>query len=116
MTRDTVFRCPSMVKLITSVAAVQLVEQEKLSLDAPVPDIDPALGAPQVLTGFDAQGQPQLRSAKWPITLKHLLTHTAGFSYEVWNPDVARYVAASGTPAMSIDKLASLRMPLVFDP
>ena len=44
MTRDTVFRVASMVKLITSVAALQLVEQGKLSLDAPVPDIDPAIG------------------------------------------------------------------------
>src|SRR6516162_10118590 len=55
MTRDTVFRVGSMVKLITSVAALQLVEQDKLSLDAPVPDIDPAIGSPQVLDGFDAQ-------------------------------------------------------------
>ena len=44
MTRDTVFRVASMIKPITSVAALQLVEQDKLSLDAPVPDIDPALG------------------------------------------------------------------------
>ena len=41
MTRDTVFRVASMIKPITSVAALQLVEQEKLALDAPVPDIDP---------------------------------------------------------------------------
>jgi len=40
MTRDTVFRVASMIKPITSVAALQLVEQDKLSLDAPVPDID----------------------------------------------------------------------------
>src|SRR6266852_6385904 len=51
MTRDTVFRVASMVKLITSVAALQLVEQGKLSLDAPAPDIEPALGSPQVLDG-----------------------------------------------------------------
>ncbi|HEV3162299.1 MAG TPA: serine hydrolase domain-containing protein, partial [Xanthobacteraceae bacterium] len=58
MTRDTVFRVASMVKLITSVAALQLVEQDKLSLDAPVPDIEPAIGSPQVLDGFDAKGLP----------------------------------------------------------
>ena len=52
MTRDTVFRIASMVKLITSVAALQLVEQGKLSLDAPVPDIDPALSSPLVFEGF----------------------------------------------------------------
>src|SRR5580704_3101582 len=56
MTRDTVFRVASMVKVITSVAALQLVEQNKLSLDATVPDIEPAIGSPQVLDGFDGKG------------------------------------------------------------
>src|SRR5215469_14065471 len=55
MTRDTVFRVASMVKLMTSVAALQLVEQSRLSLDAPVPEIDPAVGSPMVLEGFDAK-------------------------------------------------------------
>ena len=82
MTLDTVFRIASMTKAMTSVAAMQLVEQGQLTLDEPVPNIDPALGAPQVLEGFDAAGAPQLRPAKRPITLRHLLTHTAGFSYE----------------------------------
>src|SRR6266705_6792099 len=69
MTRDTVFRVASMVKLITSVSALQLVERDKLALDAPVPDIDSAVGSPQVLDGFDARGIPQLRPAKRPVTL-----------------------------------------------
>ncbi len=116
MSLDTVFRIASMTKAITSVAALQLVEAGKLTLDGPVPAIDPALAAPQVLTGFDAQSQPQLRRAKRPITLKHLLTHTAGFCYEIWNPDVERYVAATGMPQMGSGKLAALRQPLMFDP
>ena len=78
MTLDTVFRVASMTKAITSVAAMQLVEQGKLKLEEPVPNIDPALGSPQVLDGFDASGAPKLRPAKRPITLRHLLTHTAG--------------------------------------
>jgi CubicO group peptidase (beta-lactamase class C family) len=78
MTRDTVFRIASMIKPITSVAAMQLVEQNKLSLDSPVPDIDAALAKPQVLDGFDAGGAPRLRTARRPISLRHLLTHTAG--------------------------------------
>src|SRR6516162_8206816 len=56
MTRDTVFRIASMTKAVTSVAAMQLVEQGKLKLNEPVPDIDPALSSPQVLEGFDASG------------------------------------------------------------
>src|SRR5580700_2624223 len=90
MTRDTVFRVASMVKVITSVAALQLVEQNKLALDAPVPDIEPAIGAPQVLDGFDAKGLPQLRPAKGPITLGHLLTHTSGFAYRLWDAKVVQ--------------------------
>jgi methyl acetate hydrolase len=116
MSLDTVFRIASMTKAITSVAAMQLVEQGKLSLDGPVPAIDPALAAPQVLIGFDAQGAPILRPAKRPITLKHLLTHTAGFSYPMWNGNVGRYQEASGTPSMATGRHAALRMPLVFDP
>ena len=116
MTLDTVFRIASMTKAVTSVAAMQMVEQGKLALEAPVPNIDPALGAPKVLEGFDAAGAPQLRPARGPITLRHLLTHTAGFSYELWDANTVRYVAASGMPATSTGKIASLRMPLVFDP
>ncbi len=116
MTLDTVFRIASMTKAITSVAAMQLVEQGKLKLEEPVPNIDPALGSPQVLEGFDASGAPKLRPAKRPITLRHLLTHTAGFSYEIWDANMVRYVKVSGMPSTATGKVASIRMPLVFDP
>src|SRR5947208_16917834 len=75
MTPDTMFRIFSMTKAISCVAAMQLVEQGRLSLDAPVPDIgEPAINAPQVLEGFDTAGQPLLRPATRPITLKQLMT------------------------------------------
>ena len=85
MTPDTMFWIASMTKAITSAGAMQLVEQGKLSLDAPIGKVLPDLAAPQVLEGFDANGEPKLRPAKKPITLRHLLTHTAGFSYDLWN-------------------------------
>jgi len=116
MTLDTVFRIASMTKAITSVAAMQLVEQGKLKVEEPVPNIDPGLGSPQVLEGFDAAGAPKLRPAKRPITLRHLLTHTAGFSYDVWDADTGRYIKAAGLPARTTGKLASIRTPLAFDP
>ena len=116
MTLDSLFRIASMTKAITSVAAMQLVEQGKLKLDEPVPNIDPALGSPQVLEGFDAGGAPKLRPAKRPITLRHLLTHTAGFSYDLWDPSTGRYIKAAGLPPRATGKVASIRQPLVFDP
>ncbi|HXC28739.1 MAG TPA: serine hydrolase domain-containing protein [Stellaceae bacterium] len=116
MTRDTVFRIASMTKALTCVAAMQLVEQGKLSLDGPLPAIDPGLSQPQVLTGFDAAGRPQLRPATRPITLKHLMTHTAGFCYTQWNKGLLRYVSESGMPLMATGKFAAMRQPLMFDP
>ncbi len=116
MTRDSVFRIASMTKAVTSVAALQLVEQSKLQLDEPIGNVLPDLAAPQVLEGFDSSGAPRLRPAKRPITLRHLLTHTAGFGYEVWDPDLIRYVSVTGMPTFLTGQLAALHLPLVFDP
>jgi methyl acetate hydrolase len=116
MTLDTIFRIASMTKAVTSVAAMQLVEAGKLSLDQPIGSVLPELASPQVLTGFDASGKPRLRLARRPITLRHLLTHTAGFGYEMLSSDLIRYVRRTGTPSTSTGKLASLRLPLLFDP
>ena len=110
MSTDTVFRIASMVKLLTSVAALQLVDRGKLKLDEPAGNIDPTLGSPQVLASFDAKGVPQLRPAQKPLTLRNLLTHTSGFSYPLWDPNVVRYLkVARSNPAFP-------RMPLMFEP
>jgi len=110
LSTDTIFRIASMVKLLTSVAALQLVEQGRLKLDEPAGNIDPTLASVQVLTGFDAKGLPQLRAAQRPITLHNLLTHTSGFSYLLWNPNVIRYLKlARSDPHLP-------RMPLMFEP
>jgi CubicO group peptidase (beta-lactamase class C family) len=115
MSYDTVFRIASMIKVVTSVAAMQLVEQGKISLDAPAPAIDPALDSPQVLTGFDAANAPQLRPPTRPITLRHLLTHTAGFTYRLWDVNALRYAEAiNRLPAR--ERALLPRSPLMFDP
>ncbi len=116
MTADTVFWIASMTKAITSTAAMQLVEQGRLSLDRPITEVLPELAAPQVLEGFDAAGEPRLRPAKLPITLRHLITHTSGFVYEIWNPDIGRYMEERGVPGIISCQNAALRLPLAFDP
>jgi methyl acetate hydrolase len=116
MTADTVFWLASMTKPITSTAAMQLVEQGKLALDRPVADLLPELAAPQVLDGFDAAGEPRLRPATRPITLRHLLTHTAGFVYDIWNPEMGRYMEKRGIPGIISCQNAALMLPLVFEP
>jgi methyl acetate hydrolase len=116
MTADTVFWIASMTKAITSTAAMQLVEQGRLALDRPIAEVLPELAAPQVLEGFDPAGEPRLRPARRPITLRHLITHTSGFVYDIWNPQMGRYMAKSSTPGIISCENAALRLPLIFDP
>jgi CubicO group peptidase (beta-lactamase class C family) len=110
MTLDTVFAIASMTKAVTAVAAMQLIERGRLTLDEPVGDLLPEIREVQVLDGFDADGAPRLRSPRQPITLRHLLTHTAGFAYTTWNAALYRFGQASGEPS------GLFREPLLFDP
>lgn len=116
MTADSVFWIASMTKAITSAAAMQLVEQGKLSLDEPIGKVLPDLAKPQVLEGFDATGAPKLRPATKPITLRHLMTHTAGFCYDMWNGDMVKYLEKTGTPGVTTCQNAALTTPLASDP
>jgi methyl acetate hydrolase len=114
MTTNTIFQIASMTKAITSVAAMQLVEQGRLSLDAPIGTLLPALANPGVIIGFDDRNAVILRPAKRPITLRHLLTHTSGLGYAFMNADVMRTYALTGQPAPG--SIASVTSPLLFDP
>jgi methyl acetate hydrolase len=116
MTVDTVFRIASMTKAITGAAVMQLVEQGKIGLDQPAEEILPFLKGRLVLDGFDAAGKPILRPARGTITLRNLLTHTAGFVYDTWNENMNRYARETGLPAARTSQLAALSAPLGFDP
>lgn len=116
MTTDSVFWIASMTKAVTSAAAMQLVEQGKLSLDGPIGKVLPDLAQPQVLEGFAADGTPQLRPAKGTMTLRQLMTHTAGFCYEIWNGQMGIYQEKTGTPGVTTCKNAALKTPIMADP
>jgi CubicO group peptidase (beta-lactamase class C family) len=116
MTADTVVWIASMTKAITGACAMQLVEQGKLSLDADITGLLPALAAVQVLEGFAADGSPKLRAPKRAITLRQLLTHTSGHAYDMWNADIGRYTEVTGTPGIISCQNAALGLPLVADP
>ena len=116
MSPDTVVWIASMTKALTGTAVMQLVEQGKLELDAPASGVLPELGEAVVLEGFDQDGQPRTRPPKRPITLRHLLTHTAGFAYEFWSADVVSYQQVKGLPPLITCEYAALSLPLHFDP
>ena len=109
---DSIFGIASMTKPITTVAALQLVEQGKLQLEEPVSKYLPQLKNMEVLEGFDSTtGKPSLRPALKPITFKHLLTHTSGLCYDTWDADAFRYTSQMRGEA-AIGKIG----PLMFEP
>ena len=69
-----------------------------------------------MLDGFAPSGEPILRSAKGQITLRHLITHTAGIVYDIWNAEMGRYMETKGIPGIVSCQNAALSLPLVFDP
>jgi CubicO group peptidase (beta-lactamase class C family) len=120
MERDTVFRIYSMTKPITSVALMQLYERGKFHLAEPVSRYIPAFGRTKVLSGLGYLGQ-QLAPQNPPMTIHHLLTHTAGLSYgffldspidEMYRNSIFR--SESATLEEKITGMAEL--PLRFQP
>jgi methyl acetate hydrolase len=112
MTGDTVFWIASFTKAITTAGALQLVEQGRVGLDDPIGRWLPQLAAPKVLTGFNDAGEPILRDAREPVTLRRLLTHQSGFAYPFCHPGLGRYASmrAPTPPAEAPD------YPVMFEP
>ncbi len=82
MTEDAMFRIASMTKAITSIAAMQLIEQKRFTLDEPVEKYLPQFAGLKVFESFDAAtGDYRLRPATKSVTVRHLLTHTSGLGY-----------------------------------
>ena len=116
MTTDDAFAILSTTKAITATAALQLVEEGKLDLDAPASDYAPDIGTLQVIEGFDAAGEPILRAPKRPVTTKHLLLHTGGFGYDFFSETYNRLAQEKGQPSVITASKASIMTPLQFDP
>ena len=117
MTVDSIFRIASMVKPITSVAVMQLVEKGRVKLDEPAATYLPELSRVQVLEEFDPEtGRVTLRPPRTPPTIRQLLSHTSGFAYESFDPGLHAYmatVASSNTrPGDGLPPTTLLR----FDP
>ena len=116
MTTDTVVGLWSTTKAITGVTVMQLVEEDKISLEDPAKKYVPELGAIGVLEGFDDAGEPKVRPPKSDVTVGQLLLHTAGFGYDFFNADLIKYGEKKNVPSVATCSMASLRSVLLFDP
>jgi CubicO group peptidase (beta-lactamase class C family) len=115
-----------MSKLITSICVLKLVEGNTLHIDEPVQMYLETLAKQPILTGFSPAGEPVYQDRKGPVTLRHLLTHTAGTGYILMDERLQRWCAATGkalpiplrhspvSGGMSID--TRFGYPLLFEP
>jgi len=109
MPADALFRMASMTKPVTSVAAMMLVDADRLGLDDPVSKYVPGFEGRPVIARFNAaDGTYDTRPAKRPVTIRHLMTHTSGLGYGFSSPIVARLAQNNR------EKEAEL--PLLHDP
>src|SRR4051794_13647234 len=115
ITADTMVRIASMTKMVTTVAALQLVEQRRIDLDAPVEAYRPEFADLQVLEGFDGD-TPRLRAPRTKATVRHLASHTSGLSYWFWSGDIDRYEQLTGVPNVLPGSDEAFKAPLVADP
>lgn len=115
VTTETMFRYASTTKALASVAALQLIEQDRLGLDAEVAAVRPDFGELQVLDGFDGD-EPILRAPSRQATIRELLTHSSGLGYFFSNANLARYHELTGIPHVLTGRAASLHVPLAADP
>ena len=134
---DSLYRIYSMTKPITGMAAMMLIEEGLLSLDQPLAEILPAFAEMKVQKVYDGPiTEDNLEPAVRPITIRHLLTHTAGLGYSIvqqgplaqayaengLNPaQVSRLPTPGGLGAKPASSLAAFadglaQMPLVYQP
>lgn len=112
---DSMFRNASMTKAVATTGALQLVEQGRVELDAPVASIVPQFGELQVLEGFD-RGEPVLRAPKTQATVRQLMTHTSGCGYHFVNAKLFKYCTDYNFPNVFQGIKQSISAPLVHDP
>ena len=116
---DDVLFLASATKFVTTVAALQCVEDGLLTLDGDLSSIAPELAAKQVITGFSDDGEtPLLEPAARPITLEMLLAHTSGITYHFFNPHVARWREKLAPPEDGVRRPVeeAFSYPLAFQP
>lgn len=118
MERNTICRIYSMSKVVTAVAVLQLFERNRFNLDSPVIEWIPELKTPRVLTGGTVEN-PVTVPADKPITVRMLLNHTAGFTYDFGDGVADRiYRNADLWNSGSLEEFIAKvgRLPLVAQP
>lgn len=104
--------------MIGGIACLQLVEQGKLKLDDGelAESLIPELKNARILKGFDEHSKPILVEKTKKITLRQLLSHTAGFGYTFFNPEIRKFGLPIGIDEFSGRPEDLYDSPLLFEP
>ncbi|KIX09306.1 uncharacterized protein Z518_00385 [Rhinocladiella mackenziei CBS 650.93] len=107
----------SLTKLLTAVCVMQLVEKGAVDLDDDVGKIVPDLADIKILRGFDNEGNAILVEKSKPLTLRNLLTHSSGFCYDNFDPEMIKWSTSVGrTVTSQSHSLEGFTFPLKFEP
>ncbi|KUJ12952.1 beta-lactamase/transpeptidase-like protein [Mollisia scopiformis] len=117
MDLESVFWIASCTKMVGGIACLQAVERGVLGLDdgEQVEKLCPELKRAKILKGFDENDRPILVEKKNKITLRMLLSHTAGFGYTFFNPEIRKFGLPKGLDEFSGD-IKDIEHPLLFEP
>ncbi|KAH7320604.1 beta-lactamase [Stachybotrys elegans] len=115
---DDIIFIASGAKLLTTIAALQCVEDGLLTLSGDLSSIAPELASRQIITGWsDADDKPLLEASSHPITLEMLLTHSAGLTYYFTNPLIGRWQQKFNVPSdktLTVEEMYN--QPLSYQP
>ena len=113
---DSIVAIASITKLITTIAALQLYDEGKVDIDAPIDTYLADLKELKILSGFDAERNPM---HVWPErrpTARDLMSHTSGFVYSLWNR-IGKIADKEGTTSgLRSDREMITNAPLAFEP
>ena len=115
MRPDSIFAIASMTKLITTIAALQLVEAGLVELDSGLDRYLPETINPKIIQGFDKDDDPIFVDAARSPTVRELITHTSGYVYSIWN-EMALSAQAKGVTSPLGGGKESIVAPLYFEP
>ena len=113
---NSLFRIASMTKAITSACIYQLIEKDIFSLDTYLKEFFPEISDKKIINGFDKEGAPVFSEPEFDITIGHLITHTSGFAYEIWNENISKLVESGDLQTAFAGNDEFLKAPLVFNP
>ena len=113
---NSLFRSASMTKAVTSTCIMQLIERGELSLDTELKKFLPEVASKKIIEGFNENDQTSYSKVTNEVNISHLLSHSSGFGYEMWNENITKLVGRGELVSMMTNKKEFLDAPLLFNP